>query len=233
MSPRGLFSLLEFRCVSPSRPRLPTRRRERRLRFWSALLLPAQVSSLKNESRAVRRGGIARKIGNFAILGREDDDERHVGPSGCGWARGVSPTVAHAARALMASVCRVWTSIRSAGGSISVHSVVFRCFPLYCTLQDAYPQAGPPPSQGAQHHQGHRTHTQCRPGLRRPLCRSSSWRAWRDEALGCLTKSRLVLRRPAVSCLTKKLTSTHVRLFAKRRAPAATALAHMLRHRAR
>ena len=58
---------------------LPTRRRERRLRFWSALLLPAQVSSLKNESRAVRRGGIARKIGNFAILGREDDDERHVG----------------------------------------------------------------------------------------------------------------------------------------------------------
>ena len=44
-----------------------------------ALLLPAQVSSLKNESRAVRRGAIARKIGNFAILGREDDDERHVG----------------------------------------------------------------------------------------------------------------------------------------------------------
>ena len=42
-------------------------------------MLPAQVSSLKNESRAVRRGGIARKIGNFAILGREDDDERHVG----------------------------------------------------------------------------------------------------------------------------------------------------------
>ena len=42
----------------------------------------------------------------------------------------LTATVAHAARALMASVCRVWTSIRSAGGSISVYAaVVFRCFP--------------------------------------------------------------------------------------------------------
>ena len=41
---------------------------------------------------------------------------------GCLWLRrlglgsGFSPTVAHAARALMASVCRVWTRIRTAGG---------------------------------------------------------------------------------------------------------------------
>ena len=43
---------------------------------------------------------------------------------------GLSCTVAHAARALMASVCRVWTRIRSAGGSISVYVAASGVFPL-------------------------------------------------------------------------------------------------------